>query len=484
MLNYIIKRILIFIPTLILISLLGFVISVYAPGDPVERLVNSAQTSKAIGGEGQSTQELKAKVRKRLNLHLPIFYFNMVTLADTDTLYRVPDKNQRAMLEKMTRKNGNWNRISDYYKTLRKALRKQENLDLKSEEIDKYSGNRVNEALNQSRFTLLKLLEETNDQQINANLDKLEKLYARFAFFEPMRKSLQQIQRSYIKLISNPENWKTYVPAFNWYGFNNQYHEWITGILLDLDFGRSYRDQRPVMDRIGERFIWSFALALVSIFIAYLISIPIGIYSAYKRNSLFDRVSGATLFALISLPNFFVGTFLLFLFANPDMMVWFPEAGVQNATTFQESWPLWQKINHHLPYLVLPLITYTYSSFAFLSRQMRVGMLDVINQDFIRTARAKGLSEWNVIMKHALRNGLLPIITLFSNIFPMALGGSVIVEKIFSIPGMGLEIYQAILSADYPMIVAIFTLVGFLTIVGYLVADILYALVDPRISYR
>lgn len=484
MLNYIVKRIFIFIPTLILISLLGFVISVYAPGDPVERLVNSAQTSGAIGGEGQSTEELKVKVRKRLNLHLPIFYFNMVTMADTDTLYRVPDKNQRAMLAEMTQKNGNWDRVANYYQTLRKTLKKQENLDLDKEEIDKYSGNRVNDALNQSRFTLLKLLEQTDDQRINKHFDKLERLYARFGFFGPMRKSLKQVQQSYIKLISNPENWKTYVPALNWYGFNNQYHQWISGILLDLDFGRSYRDQQPVMDRIGDRFIWSFALALVSIFFAYLISIPVGIYAAYRRNSFFDRASGATLFALISLPNFFVGTLLLFLFANPDMMVFFPEAGVQSATTFKESWPLWKKINHHLPYLVLPLITYTYSSFAFLSRQMRVGMLDVINQDFIRTARAKGLKEWNVIMKHALRNGLLPIITLFSNIFPMALGGSVIVEKIFSIPGMGLEIYQAILSADYPMIVAIFTLVGFLTIIGYLVADILYALVDPRISYR
>mgnify|MGYP001495541094 CR=1 FL=1 len=114
----------------------------------------------------------------------------------------------------------------------------------------------------------------------------------------------------------------------------------------------------------------------------------------------------------------------------------------------------------------------------------RVGMIDVVSQDYIRTARAKGLGEGKVILKHALRNSLLPIITVFAAIFPMAIGGSIIIEVIFSIPGMGVEAYNGILNYDYPMIITVFTLAGFLTMVGYLVADILYAVVDPRISYK
>lgn len=483
MLRYIIKRIFIFIPTLIVISLIGFVISVNAPGDPVERLVNSAQQGGGIGNASESTEELKAKVRKRLNLHLPVFYFRLSSLAEPDTLYRVNPKSHRENLETLIQKNGNWSLVSNYYQTLNNTLKKQRNLEIDPKAIPNYSGNEIQDILNKSRINLLRLMETTEDQAITNRFNSLKRLYARYGFLEPLQGNLQDIRKAYLKLISGPQRWKTYIPAINWHGFNNQYHEWITGIVFHLDFGRSYRDQQPVMDRIEDRFIWSFSLALLSIIIAYLISIPVGIYSAYRRNSAFDRGSAVFLFALIALPNFFVGTLLLFLFANPDILVWFPEAGVQNATTFQEDWSFFTKLQHHLPYLVLPLITYTYASFAFLTRQMRVGLLDVINKDFIRTARAKGLKEWDVIMKHALRNGLLPVITLFSNIFPLALGGSVIVEKIFSIPGMGLEIYQAILSADYPMIVAIFTLVGFLTIIGYLVADILYALVDPRISY-
>lgn len=115
---------------------------------------------------------------------------------------------------------------------------------------------------------------------------------------------------------------------------------------------------------------------------------------------------------------------------------------------------------------------------------MRIGMIDIVSQDYIRTARAKGLGENKVILKHALRNSLLPIITVFAAIFPSSIGGSVIIEVIFSIPGMGLEIYNSVLNYDYPMIVAVFTLVGFLTMVGYLVSDLLYAVVDPRISYK
>ena len=166
------------------------------------------------------------------------------------------------------------------------------------------------------------------------------------------------------------------------------------------------------------------------------------------------------LFILYSLPSFFIGTLLLLWFANTDNLYWFPEAGIQNAVTANPNWSWWEweAIKHRIPYLILPLITYTYGSFAFLSRIMRIGMIDVMSQDYIRTARSKGLSEKTVILKHALRNSLLPIITVFAAIFPMAVGGSIIIEVIFTIPGMGKEIFEAVISQDYPMIISFFTL--------------------------
>ncbi|HUM48384.1 MAG TPA: ABC transporter permease, partial [Chitinophagales bacterium] len=167
---------------------------------------------------------------------------------------------------------------------------------------------------------------------------------------------------------------------------------------------------------------------------------------------------------------------------NTDVLHWFPASGIKPITGYPSGAGFFQKAKLSLPYIILPAIAYTYGSLAYLSRIMRVSMLEIINQDYIRTARAKGLSGYAVIYKHALKNALLPVITVFANIFPAAIGGSVILETIFTIPGMGLETYLAIQTQNYPVVIGVFTLTGMLTLIGYLLADLLYAFVDPRIS--
>ncbi len=493
--QYILKRILQFIPTLILISLLAFAISVAAPGDPVERLLNMAQQEGAIGSQRMASEKLRADLRRKLGLDLPLFYFSIGTMADPDTLYKFPEKSHRAMLQRLTRQYGNWPDVEKYYHTLQAAIEK---IGLFAQQHDTVLSTEEKDHLLQVQFNLRSLEEIPSHKIITHKLAETESLLdtGHLTALLPIAHRLKQ---AYANIAKHARKWRTYIPRILWYGTHNQYHVWLFGNqpwfrkntdpakqrrgVLRGDFGISFRDQQPVIKRIIERFPWSFTLSIFSVFFAYLIAIPIGIYSAYRRDSWFDRASSVTLFILYSLPSFFVGTLLLVIFANPDVLDWFPEGGVQDPVVFDPNWPLWTKIQHWAPYLVLPLITYTYGSFAFLSRQMRVAMLDVINQDFIRTARAKGLPERVVVLKHVLRNSLLPIITIFANIFPMAIGGSIIIETIFSIPGMGLEIYQSILNYDYPMIVAVFTIFGVLTLVGYLFADIMYAVVDPRISY-
>lgn len=482
--KYILKRLLIFIPTLIVISLMAFIISINAPGDPVARLLNAPQYEGTLGKDVAASQRLRQEVRHKLGLDKPLFYFKLGTLAEPDTLFKVPDKQHRAMLQRMARIYGNWEKISMYYGKIKKTLIVLNNLRVDSATINRWGKSEINDILNEGSFALISLMEATNDRVISSKMEKLKKLFAQYNFLDKSGKTFQDAEEAYLHLISHPQRWKAYLPKVIFYGLNNQYHRWIMNIITEGDFGISYRNQQPIMQRIFERFWWSFSLTIISVFFAYLISIPIGILAAYKRDLFFDRVSSVILFMLYSLPNFFVGTLLLVLFANPDFFNFFPASGVSDASVFDPSWPFWKKLEHWAPHLVLPLITYIYGAFAFLSRQMRVGMVDIINQDYIRTARAKGLSEFRVVMKHALKNALLPIITVFANIFPLAIGGSVIIETIFSIPGMGLEIYHSILNYDYPMIVAVFTIFGFLTLAGYLVADILYAAVDPRIKFK
>ena len=477
---------------LIAISLLSFVISINAPGDPVERL------SKAAGNEGSAEQQsgaskkIKQELRKKLGLDLPIFYLSITDLASCDTLYKVQDRYHKANLEELTHQSGNWGAVSEYYISLLNLFEAHKKIDAKEIVANDtlLSLNAVNEAANQFGFEIGSLLETSDKIVVPLKFEKMNNLLQDNVFLSELEVPLLNVNKTRGNLSKNATRWKTYIPAISWYGAKNQYHLWLLGNgkdrkgLLRGDFGISYIDSQPIQSKIWQKVGISFSLSIISIFLAYLISIPIGIYSAYRKDSTADKGMSLILFILYSMPSFFVATLLLLQFANPDNLSWFPVSGIQDPTTFDPNWSLWMKIEHRMPFLILPIITYTYSSFAFLSRIMRVGMIDVVSQDYIRTARAKGLGEGKVILKHALRNSLLPVITVFAAIFPMAIGGSIIIEVIFSIPGMGVEVFNSILNYDYPMIITVFTLSGFLTMIGYLVSDLLYAVVDPRISYK
>ena len=216
---------------------------------------------------------------------------------------------------------------------------------------------------------------------------------------------------------------------------------------------------------------------------AYLIAIPIGIYLATHPGSFLDRMMSTSLFALYSIPTFWAGTLVLIYLTNNDYLIsLFPTRGLYS-TANDGSWSLLQNWIDIAWHLVAPVMIYTYTSFAFISRQMRAGMIEVVRQDYIRTARAKGLSERVVIYKHALRNSLIPIITLLAGLLPALVGGSLIVEMIFSIPGMGLLSFNALLARDYPVIMGVLTLSAVLTMFGVLFADLLYSMVDPRIAF-
>jgi peptide/nickel transport system permease protein len=260
-----------------------------------------------------------------------------------------------------------------------------------------------------------------------------------------------------------------------------QYFRWLKRILT-LNFGESLRDHRPIIEKIKERLPVSIKLSGISLLLAYLISIPLGIYSSTHQYSVGDRVSTVVLFALYSLPNFWVATMAIVYLGGGDFWDVFPVYGLQS--TGAENWTVWQRFQDQAWHLVLPITCMTYYTFAVLSRYMRSGMLEVIRQDFIRTARAKGLSERTVVYRHALRNSLIPIVTLMADLLPALIGGSIVIETIFTIPGMGQLSFESVLNRDYPLIMAIFTLSALLTLVGILVADFLYTLVDPRIAYE
>lgn len=494
--KYILRRIFIFIPTLVIITLLGFIISVNAPGDPVERMVVAAQSGGEVGSQTVNQIEQKKFWRKKLGLDLPIFYFSISSLAKPDSLYKVFDRNERESLERLIDLYGNWNEIHPYFRSLETFYTTLVSTKIDTNVVAADKRAVVTENFNRVKFEVLALKSSYDDRVIEAKLSTISQIFNNYPVFERFKANINTIRQQYSNIKANETSWKNYIPKLNFYK-NNQYDRWMFGDgnrltgknaiytkgILRGDFGTSYVTKQPISDVIASKIGWSMFFALLSVLLAYLVSIPLGVKAAANRGSKFDRVSSVILFLLYSMPSFWIATLLLMTFANPDMFHVFPASGVKPATGYPEDASFWDQVTLSLPYIILPLICYTYSSFAFLSRTMRVSMIDVVGQDYIRTARAKGLSNRKVIWKHAFRNSLLPIITMFANIFPLAIGGSVILETIFTIPGMGYEAFYAIQNNNYPMIIAVLTIASFLTLVGFLISDILYAIVDPRISY-
>lgn len=256
-----------------------------------------------------------------------------------------------------------------------------------------------------------------------------------------------------------------------------QYARWL-GRMATLDFGDSFSpDGRKVSDKIRERIPVTLSINVLSMGLIFLAAIPIGIYSAVRKDSLFDRISTVFVFTGFSVPTFWLALLMMILFGVH--LGWLPISGLVSLEHDTLSVPgkLWDRARH----LVLPVLLAGFGGLAGLSRYMRSTMLEVIRQDYIATARAKGLTERTVVFRHAMRNALLPVITILGLSVPDLLGGSVIFETIFAIPGMGQLFYQGVMSRDYPLIMGILTIGAFLTLLGNLLADVGYALADPRI---
>jgi peptide/nickel transport system permease protein len=256
-----------------------------------------------------------------------------------------------------------------------------------------------------------------------------------------------------------------------------QYWNWLARIVR-LDFGRSFApDGRPVLTKISERLPITLLLNVVEMLIILALAVPIGVMSATRQYSVFDKVTTIFVFLGFATPDFWLALLLMILFGI--QLGWLPISGLRsmNAEYLSFLQQQWDFLSH----LALPILVATFGGLAGFSRYMRQSMLEVVRQDYIQTARAKGLAERVIIGKHALRNAMLPIITILGLSLPGLIGGSVIVEWIFAIPGMGQLMVQAAFERDYPVLMGNLVIVSSLTVFANLAADLAYSLVDPRI---
>jgi len=256
-----------------------------------------------------------------------------------------------------------------------------------------------------------------------------------------------------------------------------QYVSWLKKLIRG-DLGTSFSsDHRPVADKILERLPITIAVNLLSLILIIAVALPIGVISAVRQDSLFDKVMSVIVFIGFAVPTFWLALLLMIFFGIH--LGWLPISGLRSLN--YEYLSVWEQLVDLAAHLVLPVFISAFGGLAGLSRFMRANMLEVIRQDYILTARAKGLSERQVIYKHALRNALLPAITILGLSVPGLIGGSVIFETIFAIPGMGQLFYMSVMARDYPTVMGILLIGAVLTLAGNLMADISYAAADPRI---
>jgi peptide/nickel transport system permease protein len=255
-----------------------------------------------------------------------------------------------------------------------------------------------------------------------------------------------------------------------------QYFLWIQRLFTGKLY--SFKDGRPVMEKIGERIWNTLLLNLVAVLIIFSLAIPLGVFSAKRQYSFLDNLGTFGAYLGISAPSFWLA-YLLILGAV--MLFGYPVLGMRSFIT--EDFTGVEMVMDRIWHLMLPSIILAIGGIAGLSRYTRSSMLEVIRQDYIRTAKSKGIPEDSIYYKHALRNALLPIITIFGFLIPDLIGGSIIIESVFAWPGIGRLSYQAVLARDYPVVMTILTISAVLTLMGNFVADVLYGIADPRIRY-
>jgi len=257
-----------------------------------------------------------------------------------------------------------------------------------------------------------------------------------------------------------------------------QYMMWMRRF-VSLDFGRSFIDDKPVIEKIIAHLPATLLLQSVSILLIFCIAVPLGVASAVKMNSRFDRITTVIVFAGYATPGFWLALLLIFFFGI--RLQWFPISGM--SPWYSVYLGGWDNIRVLLSHLVLPVTATSFGSLAALSRYARSSTIEVMREKYILTARAKGLKPRRIVAVHMLRNALMPIITIVGLTLPALISGSFIFETIFAWPGMGRLGYEAVMNYDYPVVMGVGVIATLLTLVGILISDILYAVVDPRVSY-
>ncbi|MEC7240977.1 MAG: ABC transporter permease [Myxococcota bacterium] len=479
--KYIVKRILLMIPTFFAISLIVFLVMHAAPGQPGASVQGAGDASQ--DADQGAENEAYTLFKQQFNLDKPVLFNTRYGLSDEEVLSAIEDSMNFGGEVLPGRQIEAKEQLTDWAQYAVPGL-----LKVLTEHPDKSIRSRASKWLSSAAKLRLQYAytKRPTKEQLSSDSDRMKhNLEIKTWTFEENATDTAEAE-----VVSK---WTAYVEEDverRWHFtmgsklstllLDTQFAKYWSNI-LSLDFGVSHLYKEDVLSLVGKKLRYSICLSVATLLIIYLVSVPLGIWSAVYRNTPADRAVTVFLFMLYSLPSFWVATILLNFLTKGTPFEVLPTGGFSsidagNLTTLDY-------LKDVIWHITLPVACMTYGGLAALSRYARTGLLDVIQSDYVRTARAKGLSEAVVIIKHAGRNGMIPIITLMATLLPALIGGSVVIEFIFQIPGIGSFMFESIQARDYNVVMCILLITSLLTLIGMLLADLLYALVDPRITF-
>ncbi len=488
--TYLLKRLLLMIPTLFGISMILWVVVTAAPGDPGQKPMGEAQMQTG-GGSGESRRIF----REQFALDKPLFWNDYVSLTPEQVLATVRTSSNLALPGKPRTAAHRTMLDWGYYSVpaligaldLASPAERPAVLFYLQTNAKRTGATRVGRAYTDEEKALNReIAAESRDIDARLALDperfRPEKLKDPAAAAETLRIADEKVGLWKVWYAERKQRWEwTGAERLGRQLFDTRFAKYWAN-LLRFDLGDSHVHREPVLRVILKRLPISLTLAVTSLILAFALSVPLGVWSAVRHRTLREQGLSTLLFMLYSLPSFFAASLILRYFGIGQPYKWIPVAGFESSDTF----PLttWGHVKDVAWHTVAPIICMTYVSLAGLSRYAKSGVLNVIRSDYVRTARSKGLPERVVVVKHAVRNGIIPIITLLGTTLPVIVGGSIIIESVFTIPGIGHLIWDSINQRDYNVVIGEALIVAVLTMVGILISDILYAIVDPRISYQ
>lgn len=464
MFYYLLKRLLLLVPTLWVISTVVFILSKLIPGDVAAAFVDRSEDTATSSVSSQTRQRAYNQLKRKRGEHLPLFYIHLQTAAEPDTSYELLPSYEREFLKKMTFSYGTWAEIVAYYNSLK--------------ELQTQVSKRGEDLLFKDKAQVLRqvdiLFEAPEEGKVKKVFATLKKLISKGTRLQQVS---DQAYAAYLQVISNAAPYKKFIPVIQWNGFDNQYHQWFVKALTG-DLGVSYRDAQPVVSILSEAIGNTLLLSICSLLLVFILAIGITVFIVNENHKHWQGPVLGVLYVLDTIPVFLLALLLLVILSGSDFLALFPVYGLGEANDYD--W--WEGLSVRLYHLTIPVFCLTLVALPYVTTQLYQAMREVQLQDYITTAKAKGLPEYKVVGKHMLRNASLPLITLFTDFLPSLVGGALVIEVIFAIPGAGSLLVQAVLARDYPVILGIVLLIALFKAVSHVLADILYYFADPRIK--